>query len=53
MPYELLSLNSIVNEALKNGILILIDTSKELDFYDDFKYICLIKFSYTHQKLRT
>ena len=25
----------MVNETPKNGILILIDTSKELDFYDD------------------
>ena len=36
---------SIVNETLKNGILILKDTSKELDFYADFKYISFIKFS--------
>ena len=27
---------SIVNETLKNGILMLKDTSKELDFYADF-----------------
>ena len=32
--------------------MILIDTSKELAFYADFKYISLIKFSLTHQKLR-
>ena len=44
---------SIVTKTLKNGILILIDTSKELDFYDDFKCISSIKFALTHQKLRT
>ena len=27
--------DSIVTKTLKNGILILIDTSKESDFYDD------------------
>ena len=43
---------SIVNESLKNGILILINTSKELDFHADFKYISFIKFSLTHQKIR-
>ena len=44
--------SSIVNETLKNKILILKDTSKELDFYADFKYISFIKFSLYHQKLR-
>ena len=43
---------SIVNETLKNGILMLKDTSKELDFYADFKYINFVKFSLCHQKLR-
>ena len=43
---------SIVNESLKNGILILIDTSKESDFYDDFKYMGLTKFSLTYEKLQ-
>ena len=43
---------SIVTKTLKNGILILTDTSKELDFYADFKYISFINFSSTHQKLR-
>ena len=42
---------SIVNETLKNGILILIDISKELDFHADFKYISFIKFNITRQKL--
>ena len=32
--------------------LILKDTSKELDFYADFKYISFMKFSLCHQKLR-
>ena len=32
--------------------LIPVDASKELDFNADFKYISLIKFSHTHQKLR-
>ena len=36
---------SIVTETLKNGILIPIVTSKELYFYDDFKYISFIKWS--------
>jgi hypothetical protein len=27
------------------------DTSKELDFYADLKYISFIKFSHTHRKL--
>ena len=40
---------SIVKETLKNGILIPIDISKELDFYADFKYIKFVKFSLTHQ----
>ena len=43
---------SIVNETLKNGISMLKDISKELDFYADFKYISFIKFSLCHQKLR-
>ena len=43
---------SIVNETLENGILMLRDTLKELDFYADFKYISFVKFSLTHQKLR-
>ena len=42
----------MVNETLKNGISTLIDTSKELDSYDDFKYINFIKFSLTYQKLQ-
>ena len=37
---------SIVNETLKNGILMLKDTSKELDFHVDSKYISFIKFSF-------
>ena len=40
---------SIVTETLKNGILIPIDISKELNFYVAFKYKCFIKFSRTHQ----
>ena len=32
--------------------MILKDTSKESNFYADFKYISFIKFSFTHQKLR-
>ena len=43
---------SIVNETLKNGILMLKYTSKESDFHVDFKYISFIKFSLCHQKLR-
>ena len=39
---------SIVNKTLKNGILTLIGTSKESDFYGYFKYISFIKFSVTH-----
>jgi len=35
-------LGSIVNENLKNGILILIDTSKESDFSATFKYVSFI-----------
>ena len=42
---------SIVTKTLKNGILILIHTSTELDFYDDFKYISLVKFTVTYQKV--
>jgi hypothetical protein len=34
---------SIVTETLEKGILISIDTSKESDFYADFKYISFIK----------
>ena len=41
---------SIVNETLKNGILML--TSKESDIHADVKYISFIKFSLCHQKLR-
>ena len=44
---------SIVNKTLKNGILTLLDTSKESDFYADFKYISFIEFSIYHQKLLT
>ena len=44
--------SSIVNESLKNEILVLIDISKELDFYANFKYINFIQFSLTHQKIR-
>ena len=43
---------SIVKETLKNEILMLKDTSKELNFYADSKYISFIKFSLCHQKLR-
>ena len=43
---------SIEIKTLKNGILIPIATSKEFDFIADFKYISLIKFSLTHQKLQ-
>ena len=43
---------SIVTTTLKNGILIPIATSKESHFNADFKYISVIKFSFTHQKLR-
>ena len=42
---------SIVKETLKSGVLILIDISKELDFYADFKYISFNTFSLAHQKL--
>ena len=42
---------SKVNETLKNGILMLRDTTKESDFHADFKYISFIKFSLCHQKL--
>ena len=44
---------SIVNETLQNGILMLKYTSKESDFYADFKYISFIKFNLCHQKLRS
>ena len=43
---------SKVTETLKNGILIPIVTSKESNFYADFKYISFIKFSLTNQMLR-
>ena len=43
---------SIVNETLKIGISMLKDTSKELDFHADFKYISFIKSSLCHRKLR-
>ena len=43
---------SIVNETLKTGISILINTSKESNFYAYFKYISFIKFSPTQHKLR-
>ena len=43
---------SIVNKTLKNGILMLKDTSKESNFHAGFKYISFIKFSLRHQKLR-
>ena len=43
-------LNSNQNSKKKKGILI--DTSKESDFYADFKYTSFIKFIFTHQKLR-
>ena len=42
---------SIVNETLKNAILMLRDTSKESNFHADSKYISLIKFNLTNQKL--
>ena len=40
---------SIVNETLKNGILMLKDALKESDFHADFKYISFIKFSIAHR----
>ena len=40
---------SIVNKTLKNGILMLKDTSKESDFHADSKYISFIKFSLCYQ----
>ena len=43
---------SIVNETLKNGILMLKDTSKESNFHADSRYISFIKFNLFHQKLR-
>ena len=42
----------MVTETVKDGILVPLDTSKELDFNADFKYISFSKFSFTHQKLR-
>ena len=42
----------MVTETLKNGILVPIDTSKELDFNSDFKYTNFTKFNLTYQKLR-
>ena len=44
---------SIVNKTLKNEILLLIDTSKESDFYADFKYVNFIKFLIIYKKLQT
>ena len=44
--------SSIVTETLKNGVFITIVTSKKLHFYADIKYISLIKFRLTQQKLR-
>ena len=41
----------MVIETLENGFLIPIDTSKELDFNAELKYITFIKFSPTHEKL--
>ena len=41
---------SIVNETLKNGILIPIYISIESDFYADYKYISFIK-SYEPEKI--
>ena len=43
---------SVVTETLRNGIFITIVTSKELNFNADFKYISLINFRHTHQKLK-
>ena len=43
---------SIVNETLKNEILILKYTSKESEFHADFKCISFSKFSVCHQKLQ-
>ena len=45
--------SSIVNQTLKNGILILKDRSKESDFDADFKYIIFIKLNLTYQQLRS
>ena len=43
---------SKVPETLKNLISVLVDTSKELDFYADFEYTSFFKFDLTHQKLK-
>ena len=43
---------SIVDETLKTKFLMLKDTSKELNFHADSKYLSFIKFSLCHQKLR-
>ena len=43
---------SLVTETLKDEILIPKDTSKESDFYADFKYISFYKFSLAHQNLQ-
>ena len=40
----------MVNETLKNRILIPGDTSKESDIHADFRYVSSIKFIITHQK---
>jgi len=44
--------SSIVTEIFKNRIMILIDTSKESDFFPDFKYLSFIKFILTLEKLQ-
>ena len=43
--------DSVVTETPKDGILISIDISKELNYYADPKYLRFIKFSVTDQKL--
>ena len=43
---------SIVTKTLKNGIVIPIDITKELDFYTNFEYISLNEFSPIYQRLR-
>ena len=43
---------SKVTETVKNGILTSIDTSKDLAFYADTKYIKVIKIGFTYEKLR-
>ena len=42
----------IETEIPKNRMLTPIDTSKQTNFCADFKYISIIKFHYTDQKLR-